>query len=1484
MSFTDNIGKTWDAIKRGTNNGLASIGAAWDSASDSAVGKTIGDVADALGLDTAAGIAGKGLEGLEWAYDKYSRGASTLALTGMEQQRFGYGGFDPRGLLDRRVWEASWDRSEDVSVGQAVNINAGNTGQYTRDQLLRDPKARQDWFHDSWQGQLSSGAFDLLFNIAADPFAIGGKFVAGARRARTTLGAGQSAEAMAVARGEQVAGSRRVDRSAGRINDFVDWTDGKSAAQIAEHPAMKANRERGTLSYLLSQAGDTETKRDLFGTILGDEVSRGNLAGRNSRLFDELETVTKKPDVSVFAERFNWADGGAAALEAVQGDLDSLLSKYQDDVVRQMERQQRILNAVGTSNVVSGTAMQTALANRRVDRLAMTSIPLGLGSRMAHVITGNAAARLEGHINLTDPAQGYEQLRDTLNQARYLTGKQRNTLLSQFSAATNKGERGTVAMRAEMEIVSSVAKRYDITSEQAQAFITEGSKRRNAHVKAMRSRIYTTAVGDDIGIVAFNDPDTGIHITQRPLAISQLEDHFSMIDPRGVDKVLRSGTNRRWLELAATRVAGQRGREGMTRLYDTYDPLAQVVSDGMMAMTKVWKDATLLVRAPAYMTRVQIDTQARLMARMGALAYGAQLPRTIADYTKFMAGSRDRFLRPLPPEVMRERFATRISEATGLKGEALDVAVNTVIADRGSMGGLVDELSNRALQEYRATGDWVPVAPGASNWRESYFKAVRQIRNSPVMMASLRYDRDALRQLVAADPKIKNEWMAVRDKWDDMDEWLDTVVAHTDNLAPTPELRAHIGDLALPFNYREVDQYFGGDKWAQQMTIHGPALAPNGESGISEWYRKARERAYRIVADAPENHLGRLPLYEFEFKNALREITDNISKDVLTEKDLGMARVQADRLARKRIGQTLFDASHTSNLAHGMRIVMPFFSAWEDMIRKWGGLFYDNPAMAERMRLAWDAPNNAGLVVDENGNRVDAQGRAIDPKTGLEVTDKALKGEREMIRIPAKWLPKGLRERTGAGGMVFDKGSLNIIFQGDPWWLPGFGPIAQVPVNELLLRAFPDHADNPIAKWVLPLGTSDEDPALIAAPAWARQLRNVMDADATDVKEIGARLLKSETIKWQQGMANGTMTEADAPTLDKVGRMTKNYFLLRLFTSLTAPVAVRPEPEMQFYVDQARKLRQQYGDVQKTPEYQQALKDYTEQWGGETAKERLLIDRPEFKDWQTRMLEEYPDYFTLAISASESESGLTMTNNAVSAARRYRRALAAAPEYGDAIVGPDNGYGLAEGQEYDPDARNWLLRNSATPGGKKLRGVMDPATALKVAEARKGWAEYQKARTNVAIQMENDGVTSFNSNVGREYSEMLRLAREDIFARNSAWQEDYNSRDSGTSVNFLNAMNRAIIASPSLAKRPDMLAVGKYVASRDVARQALAEVGARSLTNEAAEGIREDWNILIAELIQSSPGFEQLYYRYLENDDLSQGIFDAGPRRPEPGV
>jgi hypothetical protein len=53
-------------------------------------------------------------------------------------------------------------------------------------------KAREDFFHNTWQGQISSGSLDLALNLGGDPTMLAAKGIKGEALARNTFGTPQS--------------------------------------------------------------------------------------------------------------------------------------------------------------------------------------------------------------------------------------------------------------------------------------------------------------------------------------------------------------------------------------------------------------------------------------------------------------------------------------------------------------------------------------------------------------------------------------------------------------------------------------------------------------------------------------------------------------------------------------------------------------------------------------------------------------------------------------------------------------------------------------------------------------------------------------------------------------------------------------------------------------------------------------------------------------------------------------------------------------------------------------------------------------------------------------------------------------------------------------------------------------------------------------------------------------------------------------------
>lgn len=145
-----------------------------------------------------------------------------------------------------------------------------------------------------------------------------------------------------------------------------------------------------------------------------------------------------------------------------------------------------------------------------------------------------------------------------------------------------------------------------------------------------------------------------------------------------------------------------------------------------------------------------------------------------------------------------------------------------------------------------------------------------------------------------------------------------------------------------------------------------------------------------------------------------------------------MAR-QSREYALTETRKVLFDVASRSNAAETMRFMAPFFSAWQETLTTWAGLSRENPAILARAGILWSSPNRAGLIYDRD------TGEKVGPDAGID--DK----QQFMFQLP-EWMPGPLESRKAS----IPKGALNLALQGDPWYLPGAGPVVQVPVNKIV--------------------------------------------------------------------------------------------------------------------------------------------------------------------------------------------------------------------------------------------------------------------------------------------------------------------------------------------------------------------------------------------------------------------------------------------------
>jgi hypothetical protein len=88
---------------------------------------------------------------------------------------------------------------------------------------------------------------------------------------------------------------------------------------------------------------------------------------------------------------------------------------------------------------VAGTLKEQHQYDAQLQSLRQTTINTGLGNMPVRVIGGAIANRIPGHVSTVDPVSGFEDLRNTLAQAQYLTGAQRQGILDQYTMRDQQG-------------------------------------------------------------------------------------------------------------------------------------------------------------------------------------------------------------------------------------------------------------------------------------------------------------------------------------------------------------------------------------------------------------------------------------------------------------------------------------------------------------------------------------------------------------------------------------------------------------------------------------------------------------------------------------------------------------------------------------------------------------------------------------------------------------------------------------------------------------------------------------------------------------------------------------------------------------------------------------------------------------------------------------------------------------------------------------
>ncbi len=588
-------------------------------------------------------------------------------------------------------------------------------------------------------------------------------------------------------------------------------------------------------------------------------------------------------------------------------------------------------------------------------------------------------------------------------------------------------------------------------------------------------------------------------------------------------------------------------------------------------------------------------------------------------------------------------------------------------------------------------------------------------------------------------------------------------------------------------------------------------------------------RVMRFLGSLPEDTFARHPLVNVVYKENVKRNIDGIAKargtDRLTGDEIARAERAAREEARREVERTLFTIVRRTGASSSqvMRLLFPFYAAYENTLMRWGGIVAENPQVVTTAARTIAQIVNGQLIVDQEGNRI---------------TDTKQLGEGGManlvVQVPDAFIKALPGEWQDVAENAFKRvniplSSLDVITQGQAG-NPGFGPYAVFPAY-LILRQRPEfeEAFAPLFPAGMPNSASE-----IFLPSTVRRLKTMWSKDEMYVRTFN-QMLRYETYNYNTGKRQ------DVPTVDEITSKVNKFYMLRSLTAISAPFAI--SPEVDFYQQVFRQFQNQYTEP------------------GEA---------------EAKFFEMYPDFFEATVSLSKNPGSLEANLDTVRNLRKFSGLMATAEAKGEPELMGWLANDFDGKYDFSQAAYQWQYRTGSYPGSANTyRQNRNPAELIKDANLKRGWTEYRKIQDVIDAFKIQNGIGSNRDPLLEQYNNAKRQWLDYMAQNNPDWYAAYMSPDRGKYMKRADVLEQAFQNKAWMAQNGDravVKAVALYLDARKKIGQALLQRdqmgGSRSLDANSNDDLAELWDKFVTQLGAESPEFSDFYNRYFPNDPV----------------
>ena len=344
------------------------------------------------------------------------------------------------------------------------------------------------------------------------------------------------------------------------------------------------------------------------------------------------------------------------------------------------------------------------------------------------------------------------------------------------------------------------------------------------------------------------------------------------------------------------------------------------------------------------------------------------------------------------------------------------------------------------------------------------------------------------------------------------------------------------------------------------------------------------------------------------------------------------------------------------------------------------------------------------------------------------------------------------------------------------------------------------------------------------------------------------RIAREEILRYMQG------ERESLPTMDEVRGMTNMMYTTRVLNNLIGitggPLGAVTPPGVDSNI---YSMQEVYRLMQDVVGYEYADEAFTDLFGDEA----LLLAN---------------------YSSTKSSAGMPISKDAFAAAEDHKDLIGVlAPNIDPSALGI-LGFMLDDGSymsdDYDETVRAMQLTRNIPGTNIPWRQTLPPQEQARRAAIDTGWMMYSQTMTAIYADMRARGMKSLNA----ADAEPLRRIRDDFLERMrtdplyAAWHADYQdgaTKKLGTALDFM----RSVLANEKFMSErgsndTDMWKTAQlWLSERQKFRASMLSVKGES--DEAARGLRAEWEEFSSEIAESNLRFHEFWVRYLDTDDLN---------------